>query len=351
MSTDKDLVSKIAGNDPAGQHEDWTTDFVGWPHPSVTTPESLVRLWFAEIDAAAVAWSNGVVPVDPDGAPVPAVYVSADGVDRQQLLQKFLLGAVAFSQGADDYLDDDLAGSGLLAPHAEAETDKPYSSLEHAWDEAFGYFGAARDYPAFSDELVASPTYADTFEPDGAIDLTSEVNWGHSQNAAKRDLGAVVATNFTAEAWEGFAGGRALLARVEGEPTADQLAELKAYRDQAVGAWEAAIGATVVHYVNDVLREMGELGTPDYSFGDHAKAWSELKGFALSFQFNPRSPLSDDDFAELHDLLGTAPVLGDASPAELDQYRADLRAARQLVGDAFGFDAGNLGDDHGEGGW
>ena len=63
--------------------------------------------------------------------------------------------------------------------------------------------------------------------------------------------------------------------------------ELKAHRDAALSAWEKAIAATVVHYINDVI---GDMEAEDYSFYDHAKHWSEMKGFALSFQFNRRSP-------------------------------------------------------------
>ncbi|MCA9625143.1 MAG: hypothetical protein KC731_39235, partial [Myxococcales bacterium] len=40
--------------------------------------------------------------------PIPQVYVTTTGIDLQQLIQKFLLMGVAYSQGADDYLDDDV---------------------------------------------------------------------------------------------------------------------------------------------------------------------------------------------------------------------------------------------------
>lgn len=351
VSSGKDLVGKTAGNDETGQHEDWSTEFVGWEAEGVTTPESLVRHWFAIIDAQAVDWANGDVPLSPSGNPVPAVYVDAQGRDYRQLTQKFLSGAVAFSQAADDYLDDDIAGKGLNSPHDAADEDAPYTPLEHAWDEGFGYFGAAATYPQWTDGEIAESPHAD-IDGDGFVDLLSEVNWGHSQNAAKRDLGAVVATDFTAAAWGGLHAGRSLLAETAGSPlTDDQFAQLQAHRDQALGAWEAAIAATVVHYINDVLADMGAMDTDDYDFGDHAKHWSELKGFALCFQFNPRSPLSHTDFVELHDLIGQAPVLADADADTLDAYATDLVEARALLGQAYGFDSENLGDEHGENGW
>lgn len=351
VSTNKDLVGKLAGNDPGGQHKDWSTAFVGWPEEGVTSPESLVWHWFAAIDEAAVDRSNGVIPLGPTGEPLPAVFLDAQGRDYQQLLQKFLLGAVTFSQAADDYLDDDEPDKGLLADHSAPMPGQAYTALEHAWDEGFGYFGAARDYGAWSDDVISSPNYADTFQPDGAIDLLTEYSWGHSQNAGKRDRGAVTPTDFTWDAWEGFVMGRKLLAETEGPLSEAELNALRGWRDQALRAWEEAIAATVVHYINDTLRDMNAFGTDSYSFADHAKHWSEMKGFALSFQFNPHSPLSDGDFAALHDRLGVAPVLPTASVSEIDAYRDALLDAREILGAAYGFDAANLGDADGENGW
>ncbi len=351
VSSGKDLLGKLAGNDETGQHADWSTDFVGWEDDGVSSPEDLVRHWFDVVDAQAVDWSNGDIPLDPSGAPVPAVFVDAEGRDYQQLTQKFLLGAIAFSQGADDYLDDDIEDKGLNSDHSAVAEGKPYTTLEHQWDEGFGYFGASVGYGSWSDADIAEYEAMDA-DGNGEIDLLTEVCWGASVNAAKRDAGSSTGVDLTAEAWEGFHGGRTLLAETAGtELTAEQMTELQAHRDQAVSAWEAALAATVVHYVNDTLQDMGDMGTEDYSFGDHAKHWSELKGFALSLQFNPRSPLSDSDFATLHGHLGTAPVLEGASEQTQADYATDLLAARELIGTAYGFDTADLGDDNGDNGW
>lgn len=352
ISSGKDLVGKIAGNDAVGQHKDWSSGLVGWDVEGDDSPERLVRAWFTAIDAAAVARANGQVPLDPRGEPIAKVYLDAQGRDHQQLLEKFLRGAVAFSQGADDYLDDDLEGKGLNSDHTVAEEGKPWTTLEHAWDEGFGYFGASVAYGGLTDDQIAAGDF--DANQDGKIDLLTEVTWGHAGNAAKRDLGASAAapTDLTAEAWAGFAAGRALLAETAGQGlTADQLAELKLHRDAAILAWEKAIAASVVHYINAVLADMAAMDTDAYSFADHAKHWSEGKGFALAFQFNPRSPMSDADFATLHSLLGEAPALESADAAARAAYADDLRAARQLIGETYGFAAENLGDTYGDGGW
>ena len=258
---------------------------------------------------------------------------------------------MTFAQATDDLLDDDVMDEGLLSDNRDRDVTSPYTPLEHAWDEAFGYFGASAYYGDFSAAgLAAGPTYMDV-DGSGGIDLLSEICFGASVNAAKRDDGAIAATDFMGTAWAAFRTGRALIASTE-HLTDEELATLREQRDIAVGAWEAAIAATVIHYINEVLAIMEDFETTAYDharFLDHAKAWSEMKGFALMFQFNPRSPLAREDFLALHAGLGDAPVLpGDSAAA--DQYRLTLREARAMLGATYGFDDANLGDDAGGGG-
>jgi hypothetical protein len=347
LAQGKNLRSKTAGQDSLADHVDWSMDFVGWD--GAESPVGLLEGWFSQVDQLATDRVNGVLPTDPAGSPLSKVFLTPEGQDLQQLIHKFLLGAVAFSQGTDDYLDDDVPSKGLLAPNVR-DGDKPYTKLEHAWDEAFGYFGAARNYGVYSDLEIAEGAFID-WDADGRVDLLTEKNYGHSVNAGKRDKGASTEdpTDFTGQAWTAFTAGRALIGTAEGETlTAAELLVLQGHRDAAVAAWEQAIGATVVHYINEVLLDMA---AAEYDFAGHAKHWSELKGFALGLQFNPRSPLSSADFGAFHSLVGNAPVLPTADPAEISAYAADLLTARTLIGETYGFAARNLGDNEGQGGW
>ncbi len=332
ISSGKDLVGKLAGNDSVTDHKDFTIEFVGWP--GVESPEALVRGWFAELDANAIAHADGVQRLGPDGSVLP-VHVTDDGRNLEELTQKFLTGAVSFSQGADDYLDDATKGKGILSPNTRDEEGE-FTALEHAWDEGFGYFGPARDYLDYGDDLIAKTGYRDT-DGDGSIDLTREFNFGASTNAAKRDLGAVSGLDLTAQAYGAFWRGRAIIAAApEGESLdAATLDLLKVQRDLAVDAWEKAISATVVHYINETIEATETMGSDDYVFASHSEAWSEMKGFSLAFQFNPRSPVSDADFETLQELIGTAPVL-DAAGA--DDYIAGLQQARAMLAEAYKFD-------------
>ncbi len=348
----KSLASKIAGGDSKHQHKDWSLEFVGWGAKGSTNPDALVRQWFAEIERLSIARVAGSLPIDPTGKAITKVYVNASGQDLSQLLQKFLQVAVAFSQGADDYLDE-----GLQQDNASADDGGVSTALEHAWDEAFGYFGAARNYGDYTDaELAGKDGRADyaagcyDTDGDGAIDLSSEYNFGHAVNAGKRDYGSHknAPTDMTQGAFDAFLRGRHLIASANGTLSDSQKVELEGFRDLALANWEQAIAATVVHYINEILHDMDAVGTDGYDFLSHAKHWSEMKGFALGLQFSPFSPLLGQKFEELHALLADAPVLNEA---DLDEYASALLNARSILGAAYKFDTKNLGDSSGEGGW
>jgi hypothetical protein len=363
LSSGKDLVGKIAGNDTVTDHVDWTTAFAGWSDTSladnggtITSPEGFVIALFETIEQNALDRANGVDRHGPDGQPLP-VHVTTSGVDLRQLTEKFLLGAVVFHQGADDYLDSDVDGKGLLSPNTR-DADEPFTVLEHAWDEAFGYFGASINYGDYTDEEIAAaggrPEFAAGYndaDGDGAINLVGEYVFGAASNAAKRDRGANSTTDFTADIFEAFVDGRSLITAAPDTLTDDQMAALETSRDAIVEGWEAVIAASGVHYINEVLVDMAAFDTDAYVFVDHAKHWSEMKGFLLAAQFNPASPLTDADFETLHTLLGDAPTLAAAGVEAIEAYRTNLLEARGLLGDAYGFDAANLGDDNGLNGW
>ncbi|MEZ4251122.1 MAG: DUF4856 domain-containing protein [Polyangiales bacterium] len=353
VSSGKDLVAKLAGNDASTDHLAWEAgDFAGWSTElggvTVESPETFVRAMFAALAQNAVARANGEQPRGPAGEELP-VYVLDSGLDLQQLIQKFLLVAITFSQGTDDYLDDDVDAKGLLSPNTR-DGEALYTALEHAWDEGFGYFGAARDFDLYTDDEVAAAGGRADWQivhdtnGDCRIDLLSEVNFGASTNAAKRDRGATTEIDLGGDAFDAFVAGRRLITETEGELSAEQLTTLRGYRDTIVSAWEKAYAATAVHYINDVLADMDAFGTETYVFADHAKHWAELKGFALAFQFNPRSPLLEMDrgmrgFDRLHGFLGDAPVLAAAGETAVADYRTALEDARALLAEAYAFAA------------
>ena len=375
ISSGKNLHKKIAGGTPAGEGETGRLigdEFFGWQDGLDATPLplELVDLWISRTAAQA---SDGTSPtvavVGNPAAPVSNVTIDAHGRNYRQLLQKFLLGAVNFSQGTNDYFQSNFSEQVALR---EGPT-KNYTEAEHNYDEAFGYYGAARDILDYTDLEARAKSGRDAYKNgyhdsngDGSIDLTSEFVLGHAQNCAKRDVGSAGAANPTdlsSEVMHAFLAGRTIIAAgsAAGSLTDAQLTALNAHIVTASKAWEKCIAATAIHYVKDVLEDMdGFTADGEFAdvanFTDLAKHWGELKGFALSLQFSPYSPFRDgtvdgitlDDLKALLANLGDAPVLADGSQngvapsgtaaAAISAYRSKLESVRNILTTAYGFD-------------
>jgi len=331
LSSGKNLQGKIAGQD-----NDLSNTFVGWDvaisgeQTDNDRPDLLIQTWFEAIADLAT---------DGDAT---TTFVSADGLDYQQLVQKLLLGAVTYSQAAEDYLEP---SKGLAEQNSAGDDGvKDYTSLEHQWDEGFGYFGAGRDYSNRTDSDNKNIVAFDQNQ-DGEIDLYAEYNFGHSVNAVKRDLGATdEGTDFSKAAIDAFQNGRQLIQDNYGTDPVEGTgyhSELAQFAETALNNWENAIAATAIHYINDVIAETQSLGTNEpASLADRAKHWSEMKGFALSLQFSPIAQITPVDLASVHDKMGEAPALtaGDAA----DAYVVALTEARDLLQAAYGFSATNV---------
>ncbi len=265
-----------------------------------------------------------------------APYVSEAGIDYRALLEQYLLGAVVFSQSCDDYLDDkDGSGNGLFSDNVDAVDGKPYTVLEHAWDEGFGYFGAARAFATASLEENAAGVL--DVDGDGKANWLTEVNYGHARRAAQLDLASASGTHFSRDAFVAFREGRRLITQALGALSADDFDALVALRDQAIASWEKAMAADVISTTNQLMALLEGERDGDDDFVRHAQLWSKLKGSLLALQFNPRSPFLVDlaAYRSAHALVQAAPRLERTRFAEA---RADLLSVRNLVQATYGFE-------------
>lgn len=351
---DKNLVAKLAGQD---KEEHLNYAFAGWDDAGVTAavagdkPLAALFAMLNDYAATAVRTTDLTVPgPTADITGISEAYIDANGLDYQQLIQKYLLMSVTFSQGTADYLKSGFGADDYNS--TPGGTGKAYTNAEHKWDEAFGYLGAARNMLDFTDaELRAQSGRADyqngyfDINSDGKVDINAELNLGQAVNCAKRDLGATAqATDYTTEVFEAFYNGRKLINDAAADLTPAQVTELEGYALTAANTWEKCIAATVVHYINDVQSDLDY--TDADGFKDLAKHWAEMKGFALGLQFNPESPLSEADYIDLHDKMGMAPVLADGSQggvaptgtaaAAIAAYKVALDEARDILADAYG---------------
>lgn len=101
--SDKKLSGKIAGNDPSKMYKEWQVagNFKGWNNfgEQVSTPEGLVFHYFDLFIAQIEKVNTGEALVDANGVAISKAYITPEGLDLVQLVQKHTLGALMFSQG------------------------------------------------------------------------------------------------------------------------------------------------------------------------------------------------------------------------------------------------------------
>ena len=388
-----DLFKKIAGNDRcshilvAGDVEEGVNaadcgdgtfrgEFFGWEQGLdadmlVRTPDDLARFYLAQIAAGAASTSAPTIAtVSNTAVAIDTATLNVYGQDFRQLADKFIEGAVNFSQGTTDYFSSiDFTSDDALALRSNGIDTEG----QHDFDEAFGYYGAAVNAALFTDTEARGRGGREAFgqgyndiDEDENILVGREVFFGHSDNCAARDLGAVEDPNFSADAFDAFVAGRQILQEAGDDRafTDEQAQQFNTYLVQAAQTWEKCIAATAVHYINDVLGDMENFATdgsdaPVFAdlenFESLARHWGEMKGFALGLQFSPFSPFrlesedaTVDDLKELLSLMGDAPVLpngtqlGVAFEGGVEGYQEDLLSARRILQDTYDFSESNV---------
>lgn len=287
------------------------------------------------------------------------------GYDYIQLVSKFAMGAVFYSQAVDNYLDEKLESGNK--PNSKPYKDgAAYTGKEHAWDEAFGYFGA----PAHTLTLTAEDVYniakqkpaglakAD-YNGDGVVDLKTEMAYAHAYYAAGFDKGGK--TNYLHTIMQAYVDGRKLITAANGSDLNDgERQQLKAYADIIKTNWEKVIAEAVFKYAGSVYNDIAKLeeaiaNNEDASklFRTYSKHWGELKGFALSLETGGKNLGAVG--VKLNRLIGFSPVLlgnsqitgianGEFTQSEsisMGEYRVHMIKVQKLMIDAFGVEARN----------
>ncbi|UUX51090.1 DUF4856 domain-containing protein [Nisaea acidiphila] len=253
----------------------------------------------------------------------------ANGYDYAQLISKFIMGATFYNQAVDGYLDEYLGAD-------KKPNDKPYSDgaaytgKEHAWDEAFGYFGT----PAHTMRLTAKQVYdinkrkgaealaAADFNKDGKVDLKTEMTFGPAYYAAGFDASVYDkgnATSYLHTITGAFLDGRQLLTDANGEKLTDaQRASLRKHAAVISENWERVLAEAVFKYAGSVYKDMVKLqtimeanGDTTKVYGNYVKHWGELKGFSLALQTGKDN--LGETATRLNRLIGYGPLLTNSS--------------------------------------
>ncbi|MCT4610083.1 MAG: DUF4856 domain-containing protein [Pelagimonas sp.] len=283
-----------------------------------------------------------------------------NGYDWGQLISKFTLGAMAYNQAVDNYLDEKLGAD--TKPNSKPYSDgSHYTGKEHSWDEAFGYFGAA----AQSATLTAEQNYgiakgkdlaAADANGDGMVDLKSEYVFGNAYYAAGADKSGK--TEYMNTIVGAFIEGREIITAAKGENlTDDQRTALKAQAAIIADNWEKVLAEAAFKYAGSVYKDIAKMGELEgeelnKAYRNYVKHWGELKGFTMSLQAGKNN--LGETAVELNKLVGFGPVTLDNTyvtgvDAEgnfvrdrkmtWSDYQLNMLKAQKLLADTFGVEA------------
>lgn len=239
------------------------------------------------------------------------------GLNYQQLLSKFIMGAVFYNQAVDNYLDEKMRAD-------TKPNDKPYkdgacyTGKEHSWDEAFGYWGAA----AHSLLLSAEQNYniakkkdlvSADYDEDGVVDLKSEYVFAHAYYASSFDKGGK--TSYMEDITRAFLDGRKLITSANGEKLTDtQRSELMGHVSIISENWQKVIAESVFKYAGSTYKSLvalEDVSNTDLAkeFSKYMKYWGELKGFSMALQVGKDN--IGESATKLNRMIGFGPMLMD----------------------------------------
>lgn len=251
-------------------------------------------------------------------------HTSANGVDFAQFTEKGVAAAISYAEGADiltDFVD------GTLGADDEAE-----------WNEAFGHFGAPRDFRAFltDDGSIADNAPADDVDGDGETDLETEAVYIWADYTADRGGATSQDGVFSFDAFDAF---------VDGRSDIDNGNDPTEHAATALSVWEQTIAANVIHYANSMESDLSDLSDGDEitqsalgsdgpsessGFEDH---WGEAKIFTWTLQYH--NDLDGSQLEDIHNLLGSKPPYDNGTTKS--DWIDDLNQIRSTIQDAYGF--------------
>lgn len=246
-------------------------------------------------------------------------YLNADGLEYNQMINKGLIGAMVLDQIVNNYLSPAVLDEADNKANNDADVvdeGKPYTTMEHKWDEAYGYLFALNSNP--SDPVEA--------ENDGDRFLGSYIR----QVASDPDFSDLVTASYDA-----FKLGRAAIVAKDYAVRDEQAAIIKsklALVPSVRGVFYLQVGK------NALTQEV-----PDYGGGFHAL--SEAFGFIYSLQFaqDPATGKAYFTKAETNALLEQ--LVGDGENGLWDVTPETLDAISETIATKFGFTVAQAASD------
>ena len=247
---------KTANNDPSVTLDASTllamydNSYTGWSDANLVNNgkqlKSKTDLGDGGVQAMFEGWMNDAAAATPSSN--TSYLQDASGLEWTQVIEKGLMGACFASQMTSNYL------AGISEDDNELIVDgKYYTEMEHHWDEAYGYFTDATDYPTNG---------TDRFWGKYAIKSYLEDNIGSATDISLA-----------------FRTGRAAIAAGN---TADALAQADVINMEV----KQMVAGMALHYLNDVKAQVAS--GADQSTINHSM--SEALAFIFGIQFITDSP-------------------------------------------------------------
>lgn len=204
-----------------------------------------------DVVANATTASEGVAGRLQRGTSTNYILVNEKGWEFTQFVEKGLMGATFYNQIFNSYLTDAKVGDGV---ENEALVDgKNYTTMEHHWDEAFGYFGVPVDFPA----------------GDPVLEDTERRFWANYTNS----MDALLGTNSLL--MDAYLKGRTAIVNKDYETKNEQ-------REIIYAGHELVAAAVAVHYINEAIGNFND--------GDTGNAFHHLSEgyqFVKALQYSP----------------------------------------------------------------
>lgn len=186
--------------------------------------------------------------------------VDANGVEYAQLIQKGLMGAVFYNQAVEGYLTEEKIGA---AVDNVTVTPGEGTKMEHHWDEAFGYFGAPKDFPS---------------------NVSDAKFWANYSNQVDAALGSNKAI------MDAFIKGRAAI-------SANDMPGKDAAAATVRTEWERLVAAAAIHELNAAKNNLADQAKKSHYL-------SEAIGFVMGLKYKTDRKLSDAKYSEVMERIG-----------------------------------------------
>lgn len=233
-------------------------------------------------------------------------YVGPEGQEYNQLFAKGLIGALMVDQMLNNYLSTEVLDEGDNVANNDAgtlETGKNYTTMEHKWDEAYGYLYGDPSIPASNPNSVLNNS-GDRFLFNylGRVDSDSDFS------------------GIAEEIFEAFKTGRAAIVAGDYDLRDAQIEVIKENISKV-------IAVRTIYYL-----QSGKNAIEEENYGNAFHQLSEGLGFLYSLRFT-QDPvtgapyISPSQLADYEEQLLAGNGFWDVTPATLDSISEDVATA------------------------